>query len=478
MDYAAQQRYFARSRLLGVTAVAAALAIALTVVRYWWPGPGARVLLAYMLFCIATAASLYYTPDYLHLTVRPDKSRHWAVKIRWRIAVSLFIIGVLLQPSFLSRLEIVIAALLVGTVNFAAARFVPKRIALFYWIADLTTIGVFRWCFDGGIVLFAAISAALHFAVLVSRTKVLVVALLFTVGTFLFLVVAFPEMLFGPIGIPDEFLVARAGVFVLAAGPLCAAVATFFLVARARAHCLNTVSVALDEITAFTAYFPDRICHLWATADKQLAQNWESSGVANKSREEIAEWYRQNSELYMFAISAYNLEYKRIKSNLKMLTYAHGSALDYGAGNGELILELARCGHRAAYYDVDGVSKRFAQFRAAKYGLNVEFASTKDELRRIAAIQPFDTIFSFDVLEHIPDLPAELDFLISLLAPNGLLLFDVPAGATVSHPMHLNHTLNIREHLLARGMKEIPMRSWRLGKQEKYTFRLASRPTK
>jgi 2-polyprenyl-3-methyl-5-hydroxy-6-metoxy-1,4-benzoquinol methylase len=253
-----------------------------------------------------------------------------------------------------------------------------------------------------------------------------------------------------------------------------AILATELLTRRADHHLRRSSETAASELQAFTGYAPARIRELWATADKQLAANWESSGVANKSAEEIAEWYRQNSELYMFAISAYNLEYKRIKSNLKMLRNGSGACLDYGAGTGDLILELARRGHRAAYYDVDGVSKRFAQFRAEKYGLQVEFASTKDELRRIAGAAPFDTIFSFDVLEHIPDLAGELDFLISLLSPNGLLIFDVPAGATVSHPMHLNHTLNVREHLQARGMKEVPMRSWRIGKQEKYAFRKAA----
>src|SRR5437763_8275010 len=176
----------------------------------------------------------------------------------------------------------------------------------------------------------------------------------------------------------------------------------------------------------------------------------------------------------MFAITAYNLEYKRILSNLQMLRFGRGSCLDYGAGNGELILELARQGHPATYYDVEGETLKFARQRAKQRNLSVEFLHTKDDLARAARQQGFDTIFSFDVLEHLPDLPRELIFLSSLLNPGGLLVFDVPAGATKSHPMHLNHHLNINAHMSGQWpIEEQPgwMHKLPFSKQEKYLFR-------
>ena len=92
-----------------------------------------------------------------------------------------------------------------------------------------------------------------------------------------------------------------------------------------------------------------------------------------------------------------------------------------------------------------------------------------------------DTIFSFDVLEHLPDLPGELIFLSSLLNPGGLLVFDVPAGATKSHPMHLNHHLDIHAHMRAQGLIE-EQPSWMpklpFSKQEKYLFRAPATATK
>src|SRR5260370_11855933 len=175
----------------------------------------------------------------------------------------------------------------------------------------------------------------------------------------------------------------------------------------------------------------------------------------------------------MFAISGYNLEHRRIRSNLGVLKYARGATLDYGAGNGELLLDLAEHGHATTYYDVEGTSMAFAKRRAQQRGLkNLLFARSKDELAGVARERGFDTVFSFDVLEHLPDLAAELDFLASLLAPGGRMVFDVPAGSTKAHPMHLNHNLDVKAHLAAKGMQEERTLLQKLStfKQENFVF--------
>ncbi len=209
-----------------------------------------------------------------------------------------------------------------------------------------------------------------------------------------------------------------------------------FLVHRAQRHNAKNVAAALQELVEFTGFAPERIRHLWATSNQELARNWERAGVADTDAAGLAAWYRENSQLYLFAISAYNLEYKHICSNLKVLRLARGACLDYGAGNGEIVLELARRGHPATYYDVAGETMRFARQRASQQGLEIEFLHSKEDLAASARKRGFDTVFSLDVLEHLPDLPGELNFLSSLLSPGGLFVFDVPAGSTQSHPMH------------------------------------------
>jgi 2-polyprenyl-3-methyl-5-hydroxy-6-metoxy-1,4-benzoquinol methylase len=244
-------------------------------------------------------------------------------------------------------------------------------------------------------------------------------------------------------------------VSVFAAGlVVISAFATAALVHHAcRQNERNTQS-AIQEIAGFTAYSGDRIRELWSTSNQQLAKNWQAAALPEHDRERLAAWYAENSELYLFAISAYNLEYRRIRTNLMVLRNARGKCLDFGAGNGEIILEVARRKLPATYYDVEGVTMKFAMDRARRTGLAVEFARTKAELSAAAKRRGFDTVFAFDVLEHIPDLSGELEFLSSLLAPGGLFVFDVPAGSTKSHPMHLNHNLDVDEHLRAKGLRD------------------------
>jgi SAM-dependent methyltransferase len=268
-------------------------------------------------------------------------------------------------------------------------------------------------------------------------------------------------------------------VYIALAGlVLIAGRATAWLVTRAREQHAKNVASAIAEIEDFTGYPEDRIRHLWEVSNHQLAENWQRAAIAPDDREKLAEWYRDNSELYLFAISGYNLDYKRIRSNLNVLDQAQGACLDYGAGNGEIVLELARRGHPATYYDVDGVTMRFARRRAEQQKLPVKFFHAKDDLAAAARQRNFDTVFSFDVLEHLPDLSGELDFLSSLLAPGGIFVFDVPAGSTKAHPMHLDHRVDVFAHMQAKGFADERGVALRLPfkKEEKFVYRKPSPP--
>ena len=116
---------------------------------------------------------------------------------------------------------------------------------------------------------------------------------------------------------------------------------------------------------------------------------------------------------------------------------------------------------------------RFARRRAEQQKLPVEFFCAKSGLSASARQHSFDTIFSFDVLEHLPDLAGELDFLSSLLAPGGILVFDVPAGSTKAHPMHLDHRVDVFAQMRAKGFMDERGLALRLPfkKEEKFVYR-------
>jgi len=453
MNYRDQELYLTRSRVSGAIACFLFLAFAELV----WFGQHWTVRLSPIVFCLTAAAlavSIYYTPDYLHLSVTPERKSRWAVKIRWRIAGAVLVLGMLFASTTRGRLVVLAGVAWLCLMALLAKNLVPEQhVPLFFWISDWPLL-VFALLGQSITALLLVPAAAAHLFVVSSERRQRQWAAL-AISSSLLLLFLHLEFLY------VDFILAVA------------ALATVWLVRRARRQNARNVGAAMRELIEFTGYPADRIRHLWETSNQQLAANWEAAKPSEDNAEQMAEWYRQNSELYLFAISGYNLEYKRIRSNMKVLRLARGATLDYGAGNGEILLELARRRQPAAYYDVEGVTMRFARHRAERQGLAIDFFTTKDALAAAARQHGFDTVFSFDVLEHLPDLAGELNFLSSLLAPGGVFVFDVPAGSTKAHPMHLNHSLNVLEFMKSKGLQDerglllrLPFR-----KEEKFVFR-------
>ncbi|HEU4416576.1 MAG TPA: class I SAM-dependent methyltransferase [Candidatus Angelobacter sp.] len=465
MNYQDQERFFQGSRIWGGSLALAFVLLGVATRRTTGGRWSTAQTLIYLMVDVAVATLIYYTPDYLHLSVAPERKPRWETKIRWRIIGAVFLLGMLLASSNGGRVFVLLAVAWLGAANWLAAKKVPSRYrSTFLWSSDLALLfaSLIRAGSASAAIALLLLAAAAHMAIVRREGPPLRWAIVaFSTGLIVLFFAAAPFS-------RTALLTSLAAFFVATAG-------TTWLVHRAQAQNERNVAAAMAELIEFTGYTADHIRHLWATSNQQLAANWEQAQPSEEDPAQMAEWYRQNSELYLFAISAYNLEYKRIRSNMKVLRLARGATLDYGAGNGEILLELARRGHRVAYYDVDGVTMRFARHRAERQGLSIDFFHSKDALAAAANGRGFDTIFSFDVLEHLPDLPGELNFLSSMLRPGGIFVFDVPAGSTRAHPMHLNHDLNVLSFMGKKGLADqrglmlrLPLR-----KEEKFVFRAA-----
>lgn len=461
MDYTEQRKFLRSSRAWGAALVLvlfAAVAACIQIGKISDP----KLLALYAAVTSALAVFIYYTPDYLHLSVDPAKRSRWAVKIRWRIIAAALVLSALLASNTGERVTATAAIIWLVALNLFGRKAPRRFVPLYFWLGETALIAALLLLVRLDLLLATLLlAAAAHLAITVAdRASLPWVGVVSGVGLLLVLIAAWRQH------VDATYAAALACVL------LVPSLATAYLVHRADARNAQNVKASVHELNAFTGYPAERILHLWAVSNQELAKNWQLAAIAPDDRDRLKEWYRQNSELYLFALSGYNLEYKRIRSNLNMLKRAHGSCLDYGAGNGELLLEVART-DRAVYYDVEGETMRFAGERARQRNLPIEFFHTKEELAAAGKNRGFDTIFSLDVLEHLPDLPGELNFLAALLNPGGLLVFDVPAGATKSHPMHLNHDLDVVAYMRARGMKDertlwqrLPFR-----KEEKYFFR-------
>ena len=461
MNYTEQREFLRSSRVWG-TGLSLVLFAAVEACILIGKISGRMPIGLYGALTCALAVFIYYMPDYLHLTVDPRKRSRWTVKIRWRIMAAALIIGGLLASNARERAWGGIAIVWLVALNLFGRR-VPKRsVPLYFCVGDIALLAALLFVVRMDLLLATLLlAAAAHLAIVVAdRPAVYWVGSVSGVSVLLTFLAAWRQ------NASMVFAVALAGLL------LVASLATAYLVHRAEKRNAENVKASIHELNAFTSYPAERILRLWAISNQELAKNWQQAQLAENDQERLKEWYRENSELYLFALSGYNLEYKRIRSNLNMLKRARGACLDYGAGNGEILLEAAKTG-RACYYDVEGETMRFARERARQRNLAIQFTSTKAELSTAAQIDSFDTIFSLDVLEHLPDLPGELDFLASLLKPGGLLVFDVPAGATKSHPMHLNHSLDVVAFMRARGFND-ERSLWQklpFKKEEKYFFR-------
>ena len=417
-------------------------------------------VITFALVIAALAGSLFYTPDYLHLNVNLNKRMRWQIKIRWRLIAAALIIGLASVSNLKDALVVIAAIAWLAAANLLAKSIISPPNASAYFAATdcVPLVALFFATQINPLEAVAMIAASAHLEFVSHEKLNWQTGRVAAIGCLLLITAGQHEH--------TIFMIYVALVFI-------SSLSTAILVARAQKQNSKNVDAAMLELRAFTGYPTEKIRNMWADSNQLLAMKWQAAQIPDDDREKMTAWYRENSELYMFAISGYNLEYKRIRDNIKMLEFGRGACLDYGAGNGEIILELARRGHRAIYFDVDGTSMRFARHRAKQQKLALEFFHAKEDLAAAAQKRGLDTIFSFDVLEHLPDLPGELKFLSSLLNPGGLLVFDVPAGSTKSHPMHLNHHLDIHAHMKSIGMEEersvwqsIPFR-----KQEKYISR-------
>ncbi len=404
MNYSEQRQFLKESQIW-----AALLAFIVTVQAVTYlrgiDFAGGYKLILFALPVVAVAVSFFYTPAYLHLSVNPEKPVRWQYRIRWRLLGATLVIGLIAASGWRARITVLVAIAALFFVNLLAKHLVrPSYAHAYYWITDLAAIATPLFAADmPQLLAIALLCAAAHLSIIICPKRYFIWAAVVWLSATVLLGISMwrtnPELSFDNVW-------AFATVFSLFG---CVAFATAWMAHRAQCHNDRNVATAIRELADFTGYSEEKIRHLWQTSNQQLAQNWERDKPSEDDPVRMAEWYRQNSELYMFAISGYNLEYRRIISNLGVLKYARGATLDYGAGNGELLLELARCGHATMYYDVEGTSMAFAKRRAQQRGLTtLLFARSKDELTAAARERGFDTVFSFDVLEHLPDLAAEL----------------------------------------------------------------------
>src|SRR3954454_14040864 len=146
----------------------------------------------------------------------------------------------------------------------------------------------------------------------------------------------------------------------------------------------------------------ERLQHEYEHAGVGVAEAWEAA--APKTPEEVSLFY-QDTTAYVFDLAADHCRERRADvwvPIMDRLARAPGNeVLLYGDGIGTDSIALARAGYRVTYFDLPGITSRFARFRFEREGLadDIDVVEQSEALRG----RRFDAIVSIEVLEHLSD---------------------------------------------------------------------------
>jgi SAM-dependent methyltransferase len=221
---------------------------------------------------------------------------------------------------------------------------------------------------------------------------------------------------------------------------------------------VGAAALCLEEIAGTIAGFfglpapevRERLQHEYEHPGVGVAEAWRVA--APKTPEEVTRFYEETTS-YVFDLAADHCRARRgdvWTPILDRLARAPGKdVLAYGDGIGTDSIALTHSGYRVTYFDLPGVTSRFARFRFAGEGLadKIAFVDRLEELPDGG----FDAIISIEVLEHLSDPLGAMQLFSSLLRYNGLaLLTESFESVGPDFPSHLegNYRYAGRTHQL------------------------------
>ena len=185
-----------------------------------------------------------------------------------------------------------------------------------------------------------------------------------------------------------------------------------------------------------------------------------------QTEEERRKWY-QETDAYIFESSFWYEADRSIqelhKWIIKTCMWTGGRILDFGAGIGELIIQLALHDNiKPVYMDLNSLTSDFAKFRLDERGLldKVEFVTTKGE-PDLSGL--YSIVYTLDTLEHLDDPFGYVDTFIDYLPVGGKLILEYSLDFTERYPMHLEKYVKrdlmemdhlIKIYLSAEGIKK------------------------
>jgi SAM-dependent methyltransferase len=151
------------------------------------------------------------------------------------------------------------------------------------------------------------------------------------------------------------------------------------------------------------------------------------------------------------------------------------SVLEYGPGSGQILLQFARMGVRAAGVDIDPVQTQFIRDQGARLGLDIrarvgEFGETIEPGER------YDAVVFFEAFHHAFDHIALLERLHEVVADDGMLVIAADVVIDLANPFRPAVPFPWGPRLDLLSVRAMRTHGWmELGFQEEYFLELLRR---
>lgn len=200
-------------------------------------------------------------------------------------------------------------------------------------------------------------------------------------------------------------------------------------------HHINTI---VDEISSFLQIPKNtarkKVEYEYANPGKSVAKAWNKKPP--KTTEEIEGFYK-TTDSYIYDLSLESIRPTRIEWRDAILFYlsqfeTRESLLDFGGGVGTESIYFANYGYSVTYHDLPGTTHDFAKYRFSLYAPEVLAIDSRESLG------VYDAIICLEVLEHLVNPLATINFLYDKLAYGGILFLTESFELVSSdYPSHL-----------------------------------------
>jgi 2-polyprenyl-3-methyl-5-hydroxy-6-metoxy-1,4-benzoquinol methylase len=185
---------------------------------------------------------------------------------------------------------------------------------------------------------------------------------------------------------------------------------------------------ALRELSEYTHQPVEMI----ETVCKQVGDKVSAGTYDTLSQYQLLEFYK-TAPHYIYELPLWNASCARNyfladRVGVYMKKNGYTKVLDFGAGTGDLCIALAEAGFNVTYTDINAQLKKFAQWRFERRGLKV---AIDDDV--FTGKKQFDVVVSFDVFEHLKDVPGKVARLSTVIRDGGSLIFNIEADGGSLH---------------------------------------------